>query len=204
MTVRTRVEQIDRDVAVILREDHKDHKLAGTAARRRHGDGGHVLDVGGGSHHAFDLSRADLDAAQVHGVIHTAMRTIAAVRQSLDLIAVPPFWSVGQTIDYMSEAEDLPDRFYEVFVVDPAYHLIGSVALKGDFTASTATFTGSSLSLDDSTVTIVLGTHAGNNALTVTTPGTMAWGPSTTSYDRAANAVSGATANASGSADVEF
>lgn len=46
-----------------------------------------------------------------------------------DLIAVPPFWSVGQTIDYMSEAEDLPDRFYEVFVVDPAFHLIGSVAL---------------------------------------------------------------------------
>jgi magnesium transporter len=46
-----------------------------------------------------------------------------------DLIAVPPFWSVGQTIDYMREAEDLPDRFYEVFVVDPGYHLIGSVAL---------------------------------------------------------------------------
>jgi magnesium transporter len=46
-----------------------------------------------------------------------------------DLIAVPPFWSVGQTIDYMQEADDLPDRFYEVFVVDPAYHLIGSIAL---------------------------------------------------------------------------
>ncbi|MGK2922284.1 MAG: magnesium transporter [Methyloceanibacter sp.] len=46
-----------------------------------------------------------------------------------DLIAVPPFWSVGQTIDYMRVAEDLPDRFYEIFVVDPAYHLIGSVAL---------------------------------------------------------------------------
>ena len=46
-----------------------------------------------------------------------------------DLIAVPPFWSVGQTIDYMRVADDLPDRFYEIFVVDPAYHLIGSVAL---------------------------------------------------------------------------
>ena len=46
-----------------------------------------------------------------------------------DLIAVPPFWSVGQTIDYMRVAKDLPDRFYEIFVVDPAYHLIGSVAL---------------------------------------------------------------------------
>ena len=46
-----------------------------------------------------------------------------------DFIAVPPFWSVGQTIDYMRDAEDLPDRFYEVFVVDPSFHLIGSVAL---------------------------------------------------------------------------
>ena len=46
-----------------------------------------------------------------------------------DLIAVPPFWSVGQAIDYMRVADDLPDRFYEIFVVDPAYHLIGSVAL---------------------------------------------------------------------------
>jgi magnesium transporter len=46
-----------------------------------------------------------------------------------DLIAVPPFWSVGQAIDYMRVADDLPDRFNEIFVVDPAYHLIGSVAL---------------------------------------------------------------------------
>jgi magnesium transporter len=46
-----------------------------------------------------------------------------------DLIAVPPFWSVGQTIDYMRVADNLPDRFYEIFVVNPAYHLIGSVAL---------------------------------------------------------------------------
>jgi magnesium transporter len=46
-----------------------------------------------------------------------------------DLIAVPPYWSVGQTIDFMRVADDLPDRFYEIFVVDPAYHLIGSVPL---------------------------------------------------------------------------
>jgi magnesium transporter len=46
-----------------------------------------------------------------------------------DVIAVPPFWSVGQTIDYMREADDLPERFYEIFVVDPAYHLMGCVAL---------------------------------------------------------------------------
>jgi magnesium transporter len=46
-----------------------------------------------------------------------------------DLIAVPPFWSVGQTLDHLRDAPDLPDRFYEIFVVDPAYRLVGSVAL---------------------------------------------------------------------------
>jgi magnesium transporter len=46
-----------------------------------------------------------------------------------DFIAVPPFWSVGQTIDYMREAEDLPDTFHEIFAVDPGFRLIGSVPL---------------------------------------------------------------------------
>ncbi|SOC22295.1 magnesium transporter [Stappia indica] len=46
-----------------------------------------------------------------------------------DFIAVPPFWSVGQTIDHMRETEDLPDTFHEIFVVDPGFRLIGSVPL---------------------------------------------------------------------------
>jgi len=46
-----------------------------------------------------------------------------------DFIAVPPFWNVGQAIDHMREATDLPDEFYELFVVDPTYRPIGTVAL---------------------------------------------------------------------------
>lgn len=46
-----------------------------------------------------------------------------------DFIAVPPFWTVGQTIDYMRDAEDLPDEFYEIFVVDPTFRLSGTIAL---------------------------------------------------------------------------
>jgi magnesium transporter len=46
-----------------------------------------------------------------------------------DFISVPPFWSVGQTIDYMREEEDLPDSFTQIWVVDPTHHLIGRVAL---------------------------------------------------------------------------
>ncbi len=46
-----------------------------------------------------------------------------------DLIAVPAFWTVGQTIDHLREADDLPDIFHEIFVVDPAHRPVGSVAL---------------------------------------------------------------------------
>lgn len=46
-----------------------------------------------------------------------------------DFVAVPPFWSVGQTIDYMREAHELPDSFAELYVIDPAFHLIGIVSL---------------------------------------------------------------------------
>lgn len=53
----------------------------------------------------------------------------AGRRMQSDFIAVPPFWTVGQTIDHMRETEDLPERFYEVYVVDPSYRLVGAVAL---------------------------------------------------------------------------
>jgi len=44
-----------------------------------------------------------------------------------DFVAVPPFWTVAQVIDFARDAEDLPDTFSEIFVVDPGFHLLGSV-----------------------------------------------------------------------------
>lgn len=46
-----------------------------------------------------------------------------------DVITVPPFWSVGQTIDYMRDTADLPESFSEIYVVDPKFHPIGTVQL---------------------------------------------------------------------------
>ncbi|MDH3579047.1 MAG: magnesium transporter [Hyphomicrobiales bacterium] len=46
-----------------------------------------------------------------------------------EVITVPPFWSVGQVIDYMREDEDLPSAFTQVWVVDPTHHLVGRVPL---------------------------------------------------------------------------
>ncbi|MGJ8530919.1 MAG: magnesium transporter [Alphaproteobacteria bacterium] len=53
----------------------------------------------------------------------------AGRRMQTEYIAVPPFWTVGQAIDYMRDTEDLPESFYELFVVDPTYRLLGTVAL---------------------------------------------------------------------------
>lgn len=44
-----------------------------------------------------------------------------------DFVAVPPFWTVGQVIDFARDTEDLPESFSEIFVVDPGFHLLGSV-----------------------------------------------------------------------------
>ncbi|MEZ5922427.1 MAG: magnesium transporter [Parvularculaceae bacterium] len=46
-----------------------------------------------------------------------------------EVFAAPSYWTVGQIIDRLRGKEELPDRFYEVFVVDPAFKPIGAVPL---------------------------------------------------------------------------
>lgn len=42
----------------------------------------------------------------------------AGRRMQTDFIAVPPDWTVGRTIDYLRETQELPDRFYEIYAVE--------------------------------------------------------------------------------------
>jgi magnesium transporter len=87
----------------------------------------------------------DLDKADQAEILD-AMPAIdrAALRRSLDypeksagrlmqttLVTVPPFWSVGQAVDTMRDADeaDLPDEFFEIFIVDPGHRLLGNVFL---------------------------------------------------------------------------
>jgi len=46
-----------------------------------------------------------------------------------DLIAVPEHWNVGQVIDYLRSTRDLPTDFWEVFVVSPTHHPVGTCKL---------------------------------------------------------------------------
>ena len=46
-----------------------------------------------------------------------------------DLCAVPEHWKVGQVIDYLRSTAELPTDFWEVFVVSPAHHPVGTCKL---------------------------------------------------------------------------
>jgi magnesium transporter len=45
-----------------------------------------------------------------------------------EVVAAPQFWTVGQAIDHFrKEADELPERFFDIYVVDPAYKPVGAV-----------------------------------------------------------------------------
>jgi magnesium transporter len=53
----------------------------------------------------------------------------AGRRMQTEFIAVSPHWNVGQAIDYMRETTELPEQFYELYVVDAAGRFLGAVPL---------------------------------------------------------------------------
>ncbi|KGM88900.1 Mg2+ transporter (mgtE) [Roseovarius mucosus DSM 17069] len=66
----------------------------------------------------------------------------AAVEQSLtypeysagrlmqrEVVMAPEHWSVGDAIDFMRNAQELPEQFYHIVLVDPRLHPVGNVTL---------------------------------------------------------------------------
>lgn len=47
-----------------------------------------------------------------------------------EVVAVPESWSVGKTIDYLRDsADDLPEDFFDIFVITPSYKITGEIPL---------------------------------------------------------------------------
>jgi len=53
----------------------------------------------------------------------------AGRRMQTEFIAVQPGWTVGDAIDHLRETVELPDRFFELYIVDAGGKLLGAVAL---------------------------------------------------------------------------
>lgn len=88
----------------------------------------------------------DLDEARRADIMrHLSRKMRAAVEEGLtfeedsagrmmqrEFVAIPQFWTIGKTVDYLrAAAEALPGRFYDIFIVDPMHRFVGSVPLSG-------------------------------------------------------------------------
>jgi magnesium transporter len=86
---------------------------------------------------------SDLDETEQVAILQTLpMPERAAVAQGLtypedsagrlmqrELVAAPEFWTVGQTIDYLRAKPELPDEFYDIYIVNPRFEPVGSIPL---------------------------------------------------------------------------
>ena len=69
------------------------------------------------------------DRAALEASLKFDDETIGRLMQR-EFVAAPPFWTVGDTIDHMRETgEELPDLFFNIWVVDTGFKPIGLVPL---------------------------------------------------------------------------
>jgi magnesium transporter len=71
----------------------------------------------------------DVDRAAIETSLAYEDETAGRLMQR-EVVAAPQFWTVGQTIDHFrKEADELPELFFDVYVVDPSYKPVGAVAV---------------------------------------------------------------------------
>jgi magnesium transporter len=98
------LEEMDSDDAVDLVEDLEDDRRAQVLA-------------------AMDQEDRDAIVTALKYADETAGRLMQR-----DLMAAPSFWTVGQTIDHIrSHSDDLPELFFDVYVIDPSHKPTGAV-----------------------------------------------------------------------------
>jgi len=83
-----------------------------------------------------DDKRAEVLAA-MPDIERTAIETSLAYEDETagrlmqrEVVAAPQFWTVGQTIDHVrADGDDLPELFFDIYVVDPAFRPVGAVSV---------------------------------------------------------------------------
>lgn len=72
---------------------------------------------------------APVDRAELERSLGYEEETAGRLMQT-EFVAVPEFWTVGQTIDHARAlGTELPEVFHEIYVIDPAHRLLGIVPL---------------------------------------------------------------------------
>lgn len=121
--------ELDEDVRDNVIEAMPTEQLAGAVAELDTDDAAFVLEDMDETARAEVLAEIPLaDRVALQAALNYEDETAGRLMQR-DFFAAPAYWSVGQIIDRLRSVEDLPDLFYEVFVIDPSHKVLGSVPL---------------------------------------------------------------------------
>ncbi|THD63516.1 magnesium transporter [Phenylobacterium sp.] len=87
---------------------------------------GVVDDLDAGKRAQVLAAMPDVERAAIETTLAYEDETAGRLMQR-EVVAAPQFWTVGHTIDHLRrERGDLPELFFDVYVVDPAYKPVGA------------------------------------------------------------------------------
>ncbi len=88
-----------------------------------------VEDLEGDQREAVLSAMPDVDRAAIESSLGYAEDSAGRLMQR-EVMAAPQFWNVGDTIDHVrAQGEELPELFFDIYVVDPSNKPIGGVAI---------------------------------------------------------------------------
>ena len=121
--------ELDEDLRESVVEAMGPDKVTEAVAELDTDDAAFILEDLDEEKHAEILAEVPLeDRLALRAALSYEEETAGRLMQR-EFFAAPAYWTVGQIIDRLRSTEDLPDTFYEVFVVDPAFRPIGAVPL---------------------------------------------------------------------------
>ena len=81
---------------------------------------------------------SDVDRAAIETSLGYKDETAGRLMQR-EVIASPQFWTVGQALEHVRQSADLPELFFDIYVVDPSFRPLGAAPLSRLVTAKPET-----------------------------------------------------------------
>ncbi len=129
--------EVDPDILVELEETVRDKiieilstdELAAAVAELDSDDAMYLVeDLDGDDQRELLAAVPDEERAELEAGLGYPENSAGRLMQR-ELVAVHAYWTVGRVIDHLRSAEDLPDEFYDIFVIDARRQPVGFVPL---------------------------------------------------------------------------
>jgi magnesium transporter len=123
--------EMEDDARVAALDEMSDTAIAGLIEHLDSDDASYIIDDLEEERRTRILGRVSAsDRAAIESSLAFDEESAGRLMQR-DFVAAPVFWTVGQAIDHLRTVgeDSLPDTFYEIYIVDPAFRLEGSVML---------------------------------------------------------------------------